>query len=97
MAAAQEGSDGSGYCRGGWEMAAAGGSGKDDDNDDDDDSGVDGKGSSYGITVGAPKITALIPTNRTPQDSIVDGDEKRRINDHFERIRPPRSLRGDIS
>ncbi|RRT53933.1 hypothetical protein B296_00020448 [Ensete ventricosum] len=64
---------------GGWQYKMAGatrdvdGSSKDDDNDDDD---VDGKGSDCKITVGTSRIVALILINRTPWDSIVDGDGK---------------------
>ncbi|RRT66018.1 hypothetical protein B296_00030333 [Ensete ventricosum] len=71
--------------------AATWGAAKDDDDDSSDD-----KGSDYGITTGMPRIAALIPIDRTPQDSIVDGDEKWGINDHFEGIGPLRSLRGDL-
>ncbi|RWW23139.1 hypothetical protein GW17_00012626 [Ensete ventricosum] len=49
---------------------------KDSDEDDDDDDGVDGKGSGCEIIVGTPRIAALIPIDRTQQDSILDGDGK---------------------
>ncbi|RWV82912.1 hypothetical protein GW17_00055545, partial [Ensete ventricosum] len=66
------------------------------DDDDDDDGSLDGKGSDYGITAGTSRITALIPIDRTLQNSIMDEDGKGGINDHFEGIEPPRSLRGDL-
>ncbi|RRT52163.1 hypothetical protein B296_00025139 [Ensete ventricosum] len=37
-------------------------------NSDDSDSGVVCKGSSYGVTTRMPKIAALIPIDKTPQD-----------------------------
>ncbi|RWW62050.1 hypothetical protein BHE74_00030849 [Ensete ventricosum] len=73
--------------------AATWGAAKDDDDDGDSS---DDKGSDYGITAGTPRIAALISIDRTPQDSIVDGDGKWGINDHFEGIGPLRSLRGDL-
>ncbi|RRT70438.1 hypothetical protein B296_00018878 [Ensete ventricosum] len=55
----------------------------DDDIDGDDD---DDKGSDCEIITGTPMITALIPIDRTPYDSIMDRDEKGEINDPFEGI-----------
>ncbi|RRT70620.1 hypothetical protein B296_00026661 [Ensete ventricosum] len=69
---------------------------KDDGDDDDGYDGVDGKRSDCRITIGTSRIAAMIPIDRTPQDSIVDGDEKDEINDHFEGIGPSRSLQGDL-
>ncbi|RZR91180.1 hypothetical protein BHM03_00019240 [Ensete ventricosum] len=45
-------------------------------NSDDSDSGVVCKGSGYGVTTRMLKIAALIPIDRTPQDAIMNKDEK---------------------
>ncbi|RRT77516.1 hypothetical protein B296_00001409 [Ensete ventricosum] len=42
-----------------------------------------------GLAAGTSRIAALIPIDRNPWVSIVDGDEKGGINDHFEGIGPP--------